>query len=226
MVINVENFEPYVMENVKNDGSKILFTLGIQNIKNIVDVPVFRVEDVKLGQYLGMTPDRPVSLISMKDNLTDFDTYQFGGVEVDATGEEVYDITSFVGLVEKKEISPLTWRQSERTHPTLNMRLLNDIFREDQRVHVTLFFSSVNDKTVQLAKDVVNIATKLNVTYGCWDLMVSDPPVELRYKTFPSVGATGVYGEYIAQLRYPIYNETIHTFIEANVNEYKKIKQV
>ena len=58
--------------------------------------------------------------------------------------------------------------------------------------------------------------------------MVSDPPVELGYKKFPSIGVTLplVYGKYVSQLRYPIFNETIYTFVEANINEYKKIKQV
>ena len=224
--VNSSNFESYVQENVQQDNDKILFVLGVQNIKSDVDLPVFRVEDVLLEKYLGMNSDAPISLISMKNNLTDFNTYVLEDMAVSPTGAFEYDITTFVENVNSNAIKPKTFNQTGEIHPILRMPQENDIYKEGP--HATLFFYNTDLKTTYMARLLIELSKQFSITFGCWDMLISDPPTDLSFKHFPSIGMTSpqIYGKHIAQLKFPIVKQTIRDFIEANVREYKKIKKV
>lgn len=220
--INSTTFEPYVLKHVHQDGDNVLFTYGIQNIRlEQIDIPVFRVEDVNLGIFLGLSPENPVSIISMKGNLTDFDTYALSSVEIAPSGVLVYDVTTFLSNINNVTITPVLFKQSDKMHSTLQMKMDNDIYKENAP-HITLFFSNVDDVTIQMAIRMREVAVKSNMTYSCWDLLQSDPPIQLNYKRIPSVGMTSksTHGENIVQLRHPINEETIGKFVQANINEY------
>jgi len=224
--VNSTNFERYVLENVKQDNDKILFVSGVQNMKSIIDMPVFRIEDALLEKYLGMTAETPISVISMKNNLTDFNTYVLKDTIVSHTGEFEYDITTFIENINSNVSQSQTFNQTGEIHPVLKMITDNDIYK--QGPHATLFFYNTDFKTTYMAKMMIDIAKQYDITVSCWDLLISDPPSELTYKHFPSIGMTfpQIYGKHIAQLKFPIVKQTIHNFIEANAREHQKLKNV
>tara|TARA_B110000977_G_C10972398_1_gene452821 strand:+ start:78 stop:776 length:699 start_codon:yes stop_codon:yes gene_type:complete len=207
--IGINTFESKILNRLPKDGSHGILTTGNPALINN-NLPVFNVIDDSLFRYLGME-EGSVSLISLKDNRTNFDTWLFNETTVETDGSIAFDVNA---LLETKQTNPQVFEQENKMNKELNLFMDNEAYKGN--VNVILFFRD-EVKAMALA-NMIHQQNFINVTYNCWDMLKSDPPIFID--TIPSIGITSkVLQERIPILRYPVNNETLKTFIEANLKE-------
>ena len=208
--MTMTTFENIIINELHTDGSNGVIVSGNHKLINN-KFPVFNVVDDYLFRYLGMQ-EGSISLISLKDNRTNFDTWTSNETVLEPGGNTAYDVNT---LLEKKQHQPpQVFKQQNKMNKELDLYMDNDAYKGN--VNVILFFRD-NTEALELA-NIIHQQNFTNVTYTCWDVLRSDPPVFID--TIPSIGITSdILKHRIPILRHPVNNETLKTFIQANLKE-------
>ena len=212
--ITFESFESNIMDLSPLDGTKIIFSQHDITFNNPSDVPIFKVCDAKLAKYLGMQNLQDISIIQMKENVTNFDTWIWNGVEIDSGGNTLVDVDTVLD-----EATPKSFVQTGKMNKALQLVEKQDIFEND--LHIVVFFRNASEAT-HLANLVHNI--KQDVAKSCWDVLVSDPPYEIT--RIPSIGITSrkVFGyNHIPILNMPPSDYSLNVFVNANIKELNMV---
>tara|TARA_B100000795_G_scaffold259243_1_gene234055 strand:+ start:942 stop:1619 length:678 start_codon:yes stop_codon:yes gene_type:complete len=208
--ISMVTFENILLNELHADGSNGVIVSGNPKLINN-KFPVFNVVDDYLFRYLGME-EESISLLSLKDNRTNFDTWTSNETVVETDGNTAYDVNTL--LEKKQKYSPQVFKQQNEMNKELNLYMDNEAYKGD--VNVILFFRD-NREALELA-NMIHRQNFTGVTYNCWDVLRSDPPIFID--TIPSIGITSnILKHRIPILRHPVNNETLKTFIEANLKE-------
>ena len=208
--INSSSFDKIILKKLQTDGSNGILTTGNPKLINN-NLPVFNVVDNYLYRFLGME-QASISLISLKDNATNFDTWVLNETVVESDGTLAFDVNTLIE--HRNNILPQVFKQKNQMNEKLNLYMDNEVYKG--HVNVILFFRD-EAEAMSLA-NMINKQNFANVTYNCWDVLQSDPPTFID--TVPSIGITSeVLQERIPILRYPVNNNTLKTFIEANLKE-------
>ena len=208
--ISMGTFENILLNELHADGSNGVIVSGNPKLINN-KFPVFNVVDDYLFRYLGME-EESISLLSLKDNRTNFDTWTSNETVVETDGNTAYDVNTL--LEKKQKYSPQVFKQQNEMNKELNLYMDNEAYKGD--VNVILFFRD-NREALELA-NMIHQQNFTGVTYNCWDVLRSDPPIFID--TIPSIGITSnILKHRIPILRHPVNNETLKTFIEANLKE-------
>jgi len=207
--LNFQTFEKTIVSKLGTDETYGVLVTGTPKLINN-NLPVFEVNDDYLFRYLGME-EGSISLISLKDNLTNFNTWVFNETVVEEDGNIAFDVNAF--LTNKE--SPQVPQQRNEMNNELNLYMDNELYKK--HVNVILFYrDNVEAKT--LANIIHKQPATDNITYNCWDVLRSDPPVFID--TIPSIGITSeILEQRIPILRPPVNYETLQLFIEANLKE-------
>mgnify|MGYP006080894339 CR=1 FL=1 len=204
--ISLDTFETDIMSTDPEDGSKIVISRHNISFKNAGGLPIFQVDDTDLVHYLG---PQYISVIELKDNVTDFDMWTWDG-HIDPNG--IIDMDSVLSEATRKE-----FKQSGQMNVKLQLIEKQNIFEDD--LHIVVFFKNETE-AMEISHLVNNIDA--DISKSCWNVFSSDPPSSVR--KIPSVGITSrnVFGyEHVSILSVPISEYSLNAFVNANIKELK-----
>jgi len=207
--LNFQTFEKTIVSKLGTDETHGVLVTGTPKLINN-NLSVFEVNDDYLFRYLGME-EGSISLISLKDNLTNFNTWVSNETVVEEDGNIAFDVNAFLSNKE----SPQVPQQRNKMNNELNLYMDNELYKK--HINVILFYRD-NFEAKTLANIIHKQPQHPNITYNCWDVLRSDPPVFID--TIPSIGITSeILEQRIPILRPPVNDQTLQLFIEANLKE-------
>tara|TARA_B110000879_G_C11120245_1_gene491416 strand:+ start:84 stop:803 length:720 start_codon:yes stop_codon:yes gene_type:complete len=209
--VTFATFEELVLAKAPSDDARIVFAHGNSKVINHWNTTIFQTNDDNLSKYMGINTNT-ISLISLTKNRTDFDTWLFNETIIEPNGDIVFDISDLLEFQVKSK--PHVFAQTTLMHPQLKLTLDNNIYKKN--VNVVLFFR--NHAEAMTLAGLIHTMNYSNVTYQCWDILQSDPPVAIDM--IPSIGITSKVLEHrIPLLQVEANEKTLRWFIEANLKE-------
>ena len=178
------------------------------------DIDSYTVNDTFLQHYLGINENYPYVLLTLKENVTNFDIHVWEDI-ANSDGLPVKDQINILRNM-KETITPKIWKQPNGTNHVLELPYAPETL--PTLSFVLYYTNSTNTDTIAMAQ--IMKATKVKyptVSFFCWDLMISDGPSPFLYNLTLTVYNDKVHGPDLKELEQPFNEVQFGYFVEANI---------
>lgn len=178
------------------------------------DIDSYKVDDTFLQRYLGINKNYPYVLLTLKENVTNFDIH----VWEDIVNSDDLPVNEQINILRnmKDTIAPKIWNQPNGTNHVLELPYVQGTL--PSLSFVLYYTNSTNTATIAMAQ--IMKATKVKyptISFFCWDLMISDGPAPFLYNPTLTVYNTKVHGSDLKELEQPFDEVQFGYFVEANI---------
>ena len=182
------------------------------------DIDSYIVDDTFLQRYLGINEDFPYVLLTLKENVTNFDIHVWEEMAiVNANGGDT-PVKEQINILRnmKDTIAPKIWKQPNGTNDVLELAYAPETL--PSLSFVLYYTNSTNTNTIAMSQIIKATKVKYpDVSFFCWDLMISDGPSPFLYNPTLTVYNTKVHGSDLKELEQPFDEVQFGYFVEANI---------